>query len=124
MLADSNYYVSAALQQSVFSNLESSSNPQGMVKTRGLQLKQAFFLRGPEGGGLLWEGCVSIHFTPKSAVTLQTPEDSVQLSDFGGVKDRDYAVMQLLPRHKMQQHLEVLKGGSNTPITLNTNKSI
>lgn len=108
----------------MFSNLESSSNPEGRVKIRGLQLKQAFFLRGPEGGGLLWEGCVSIHFTPKSAVTLQAPENSVQLSDFDGVKDRDYVVMWLLSRHMMRQHLEVLKGRSNTPITLSTNKSI
>lgn len=54
-LADSKLLnsVSAALQQSEFSDLDSSSNPKGMVMIRGLQLEWAHFSRGTEGGGLL-----------------------------------------------------------------------
>lgn len=55
---------------------------------------------------------------------LRTPEVSVQLSDFDGVKDRVYAVMWLLPCHMMRWHLAVLKGGPSTPVILYPNKSI
>lgn len=47
--------MSAASQQSEFSDLDSSSNPKGMVMIRGLQLEWAHFTRGTEGGGLLWK---------------------------------------------------------------------
>lgn len=115
----------AALQQSEFSNLETSSNRKGMVKIRGLQLEQAFFLEGVKEviycGRWSVEGLCAHSLHAYICCHLQTP---VQLSDFDGVKDRDYAVMWLLTCCMIKQDLAALKGGPSTPIILHPNKSI